>query len=77
LCSLNTSKQSKQLNKVNKMNGQQMQWASQHDWFVDAFEHNGSFTVEVINHDFSELNGHVRNDITFTDFSSLRIWAGY
>jgi hypothetical protein len=59
------------------MTRQQMQWASQHDWFVDSFEFNDSFTIEVIDYDFSELNGYVRNDITFTSFMSLKKWAGY
>jgi hypothetical protein len=59
------------------MTHSQAGWAMTHDWFVDAFEHKGVVTVEVVHYDFSEINGHVRNDITFTDFIALKQWAGY
>lgn len=48
------------------MTQQQIKWASQHDWFINA-NYN---TVTVIDTQTGEIE-------SFTDFKTLYNWAGY
>jgi hypothetical protein len=52
------------------MTYKQMQWAGGHDWFRSASLINGKFNVTVKN----DMGGE---DLIFTDFDELYIWAGY
>ncbi len=57
------------------MTKQQIEWAKQHDWFVtdDPFL-NGVWVQEVMR---APDGSYQTSPKHFTDFSALRIWAGY
>lgn len=52
------------------MNKQQIKWASEHDWFICAYD--GYERGVVVRDDFEPEKQKV-----FTDFRKLRVWAGY
>lgn len=50
------------------MSYDQVKWAKQHDWFVEAHYTDGFWAVTVRDGDEYEL---------FANYESLRHWAGY
>lgn len=50
---------------------QQMQWASQHDWFMRASESEGYVVVRDWDLAGNEVAAY------FSSFAKLRAWAGY
>ena len=51
------------------MNEQQIKWASQHDWFIDARD-----SVVLVAERYA---GEPTKYIKFSDFKALKEWAGY
>lgn len=54
------------------LNTQQMVWAKQHDWFVEAFVNSYNLYTVVVRPSFEGDKQTV-----FTDYKELRAWAGY
>lgn len=52
------------------MSNQQTVWASTHDWYVQVVTVDGVLGVEV-------YDSSTEQYLTFTNFQSLREWAGY
>ncbi len=51
----------------------QLKWASKHDWYVG-----GNLAVIMANHVTADVHGNVsKEQVEFTNFQSLRDWAGY
>ena len=60
------------------MNKQQVKWAASHDWYVRSRRTPyGTFIIEVRCEQVDASGVWSLDEQTFTDFQSLRAWAGY
>ena len=59
------------------MNIQQVNWASQHDWFICSIGDQGDDYIAVVRV-FVELDGKLVEFVEYFDsYQKLREWAGY
>ena len=56
------------------MTRRQIEWASQHDWFINSNATEGSVQVKQ---DYYKDGALVRELIWFDDVNKLKVWAGY
>lgn len=57
------------------MTAPQINWASQHDWFLSSSTVTGE--VEVLDVIVADDNTTRERVLRFTDFQELKEWAGY
>ena len=60
------------------MNGQQIEWAKRHDWFLESDWVNPETRCVVVIDRYQTVSGTTASrSRVFTDYSDLREWAGY
>lgn len=59
------------------MTKQQAIWASEHDWFVAAYETPAGWAVDACEVVVEHGNVVSHCNVQFSDYLALREWAGY